>query len=298
MLVIGDSAGHLTDMDCQARARDDHPHRRDAAAAAASSPTASRRPPPDRTGCGPRPAQAGVRGGRRLRLEAHPASTSSARGGPTSRAVTERFDLLGSPPALAGGTREGELLLKMPRPSKLKRNKVVEVTGSSHKRTGHRRSRQHAAHRRRHPHRDRDVHPAAPSGPPGASRPRSATQTSPPTVVSASGVRAPASVTLRPRRRPVSGSRRTSRSGPSGSRETWTQTLLAEEAARADDVARLGLPQDGAAVAVDLRQRGGAGEREEPGRTRQDAGVLRHAELHVADAAAGARVDLAQARRR
>jgi hypothetical protein len=45
------------------------------------------------------------------------------------------IDLFSSPPGLAGGNARGELLLKMPRASKLRRQKVVKVRGSSHKRT-------------------------------------------------------------------------------------------------------------------------------------------------------------------
>lgn len=43
------------------------------------------------------------------------------------------LDLFSSPPALAGGNARGELLLKMPRASKLRRQKVVIVRGSSRK---------------------------------------------------------------------------------------------------------------------------------------------------------------------
>ncbi|MGZ4319191.1 MAG: hypothetical protein ACXVRD_07695 [Gaiellaceae bacterium] len=42
------------------------------------------------------------------------------------------LDLFSSPPSLAGGTRKGELLLKMPRASVLRR-RLVKVKGSSHK---------------------------------------------------------------------------------------------------------------------------------------------------------------------
>jgi hypothetical protein len=44
------------------------------------------------------------------------------------------LDAFSSPPAVAGGNRIGELLIKMPRPSALKR-KVVTVTATTHKKT-------------------------------------------------------------------------------------------------------------------------------------------------------------------
>lgn len=44
------------------------------------------------------------------------------------------IDQFGSPPSLAGGNRRGELLITMPKPSKL-RHKVVTVTRTTHKTT-------------------------------------------------------------------------------------------------------------------------------------------------------------------
>jgi hypothetical protein len=44
------------------------------------------------------------------------------------------LDAFSSPPAVAGGNRIGELLIKMPKPSKLRR-KVVTVTATTHKKT-------------------------------------------------------------------------------------------------------------------------------------------------------------------
>jgi hypothetical protein len=131
MLVIGDSAGHLTDMAAK-------PARGTITRTDESQPRPSEFdepcPPPDRTGCGTRPlkqAFAKVAGydSKRIRVD-------------LERPLWDELpchhgslDLFSNPPALAGGTREGELLLKMPRPSKLKRKKVVKVSGSSHKRT-------------------------------------------------------------------------------------------------------------------------------------------------------------------
>jgi hypothetical protein len=89
-------------------------------------------PPPDRTGCGV---------SRLKRAEVYAGGYDSKRievnlPGPQGSGLpcySGSLDSFGSPPALAGGTPEGKLLLKMPRPSKLRRRRVVKVTGSSHK---------------------------------------------------------------------------------------------------------------------------------------------------------------------
>ena len=45
---------------------------------------------------------------------------------------------LWSTPALAGGAKNGDVIVRMPKPSTLKRRRVVRVTGTSHKRTTYR----------------------------------------------------------------------------------------------------------------------------------------------------------------
>jgi hypothetical protein len=45
------------------------------------------------------------------------------------------LDLFSIPAAMAGGTADGTLRVRMPRPSKLRQRRVVTVKGSSHKRT-------------------------------------------------------------------------------------------------------------------------------------------------------------------
>ena len=133
LLVIADSAGHISDMAAKpARgtiARTDETQPRPS-----EFPDSEGCPPPDRTGCGARPlkeafAHVGGYDSKRIRVNLERPRWAEL---PCHHGS---LDLFSSPPALAGGTREGELLLRMPRPSKLRRKRVVKVSGSSHKRT-------------------------------------------------------------------------------------------------------------------------------------------------------------------
>ena len=91
-------------------------------------------PPPDRNGCGTRPLKrqfVSVAGVDRTHIEFNLE-------GAQWRELPCRLgslDLFFSPPSLAGGTREGHIRIRMPRESKLRRQKVVTVSGSSHKKT-------------------------------------------------------------------------------------------------------------------------------------------------------------------
>jgi hypothetical protein len=142
LLVIADSFGHIGDMRAKpARAtitRSDDTQPRpipfvdvDSDGIADSEPCA----PPDRTGCGAnrlKRATVSVGGydSKRIRVDLP---------GPQWMELPchqGSLDLFSSPPGLAGGNARGELLLKMPRASKLRRQKVVKVHGSSHKATG------------------------------------------------------------------------------------------------------------------------------------------------------------------
>jgi len=141
LLVIADSFGHIGDMKAKpARAtinRSDETQPRprevvdvDGDGIPDSEPCA----PPDRTGCGvsrlKRPfVSVGGYDSKRIRVDL------PAPQWPELPCHLGSLDLFSSPPALAGGNARGELLLKMPRPSKLRRKKVVKVTGSSHKTT-------------------------------------------------------------------------------------------------------------------------------------------------------------------
>lgn len=131
LLVIGDSAGHITDMDAKpARGTIE---RRDETQLR-PGPDGEPCDPPDRTGCGVQRLKkpfAWVAGydRRHIRVDLERPLWDDL---PCHHGS---LGLFSSPPALAGGTREGELLLKMPRASKLRRKKVVRVSGSSHQRT-------------------------------------------------------------------------------------------------------------------------------------------------------------------
>src|SRR2546428_315947 len=52
--------------------------------------------------------------------------------GPCQIGLLEAF---GRPSWAVAGTRDGELLIRMPKPSKLRAKKVVRVTGTDHQRT-------------------------------------------------------------------------------------------------------------------------------------------------------------------
>jgi hypothetical protein len=88
--------------------------------------------PPDRTGCGvtalkkPRVEIQGY-DSKRIRVDLPSPQW------PQLPCRIGSLDLFSSPPALAGGNARGELLLKMPRASKLRHHRVVKVRGSSHK---------------------------------------------------------------------------------------------------------------------------------------------------------------------
>jgi hypothetical protein len=141
LLVIADSAGHISDMEAKpARGtitRSDETQPRPGPFVDADSDGIDDNEPcpaPDRTGCGAtRLSKASVYVGgydsKRIRVDL-----------PAPRWMEMpchqgSLDLFSSPPSLAGGNARGELLLRMPRASKLRRRKVVTVRGSSHKRT-------------------------------------------------------------------------------------------------------------------------------------------------------------------
>jgi hypothetical protein len=139
LLVIADSAGHISDMGPKpARAtitRSDETQPRPAPFVDADSDGVDDNEPcpaPDRTGCGTarlsKPlVHVGGYDSKRIRVDL-PA--------PRWREMPchqGSLDLFSSPPSLAGGTADGELLLRMPRASKLRRQRVVTVRGSSRK---------------------------------------------------------------------------------------------------------------------------------------------------------------------
>ncbi len=94
--------------------------------------------PPDKSGCGTKAlyrAKSEVQGYDRRRLIADLGSEEFGytRGREVACHIGE-LDLFSSPPSLAGGNRRGELLIKMPRASALRR-RVLNVPGSSHKKS-------------------------------------------------------------------------------------------------------------------------------------------------------------------
>jgi hypothetical protein len=141
LLGIGDAAGHITDIHPKparatiTRTDETQPRPRpfvdvDHDGLADSSPC----DPPDRTGCGAAPLKKPLvyvvgYDSKRIRVDL------PAPQWPELPCRQGSLDLFSSPPALAGGNARGELLLTMPRPSKLRRRKVVKVSGSSHKAT-------------------------------------------------------------------------------------------------------------------------------------------------------------------
>lgn len=95
--------------------------------------------PSDKSGCGATQAKGGLTylGGydkKRVMVDLGVVAFST-RGAP--ECLIGQLDMFSSPPALAGGTSKGELVFKMPAASKLRRKKVVTVTGTSHKRTSY-----------------------------------------------------------------------------------------------------------------------------------------------------------------
>jgi hypothetical protein len=90
------------------------------------------RPPSSRSLCAPHP-RAELLGYDRRRVTVDMPNVPFGSG--ALRCGIGQLDMWSSPPALAGGTRKGELLFAMPKPSKLRRRRVVEVTGTSHKAT-------------------------------------------------------------------------------------------------------------------------------------------------------------------
>jgi hypothetical protein len=132
LLTIADKFGHISDMP-------DKPGRGTITRSDETQPRprpADEEPcdPPDRTGCGTsrlkKPTVA-IKGydSKRIRVDIP---------GPQWMELPchiGSLDLFSSPPGLAGGNSRGELLLKMPRASKLRHRRVVKVSGSSHKLT-------------------------------------------------------------------------------------------------------------------------------------------------------------------
>jgi hypothetical protein len=92
----------------------------------------------DKSGCGTHPlkkAQVAVSGYNRKLIQASLDGVQfSYATGPRVNCGLGAVDGFGSPPALAGGNRIGDLLIKMPKPSKLRR-KVVTVTKTTNKKT-------------------------------------------------------------------------------------------------------------------------------------------------------------------
>jgi hypothetical protein len=139
LLAIGDAFGHITDIHPKpagatiTRSDETQPRPRpfvddDSDGIADSEPCE----PPDRTGCGVnrlrKPlVRVGGYDSKRIVVDL------PAPQWPDPPCHQGSLDLFSLPPALAGGTARGELLLKMPRPSELRHRRVVRVSGSSHK---------------------------------------------------------------------------------------------------------------------------------------------------------------------
>jgi hypothetical protein len=133
LLAPGDAFGHITDISAKPATgtidRVDN-----------TSPRPGDFPcdPADKSGCGTHPlkkAYVYVSGYNRKLIQASLEGFFFNRdGGPEVTCGIGAVDAFGSPPALVGGNRIGQLLIKMPKPSKLRR-KVVTVTKTTHKKT-------------------------------------------------------------------------------------------------------------------------------------------------------------------
>jgi hypothetical protein len=138
LLGIADSAGHISDV--RAKPAEGTVNRDDRTTPRPRPADESPCNPPDRRGCGPAPLRGKtlveVAGFDRRHIHVDLFSQGfDASSLQFAECDTGGIDRFSSPPSLAGGTREGELLLEMPSPAKLRRRRVVTVTGSSHKRT-------------------------------------------------------------------------------------------------------------------------------------------------------------------
>ncbi len=108
-------------------------------------------PPLDKRGCGTFPlgkrSAARVYGGHRpTRISVH---TSTQFGPASGECLVGDVTTFDATPALVGGSREGNVLVKMPKPSAFKR-RVVRLTATTHKRSSFGDSEQRQLHERRH----------------------------------------------------------------------------------------------------------------------------------------------------